>query len=170
MGILHRIKTTAIVIAALVLSTAMQFVHAEGVQMSIENTREIEKEVRASFDGLAEAAKKIDIDGYFAFIDSEKFVGLNGDGTNWNSFAELKALIEPSFEALQRVESLVFTNVKISVIDANTAILINEYQQTVLLKTGQTYSGAGGGTQVWSKASGKWLLVSISASNKPVTP
>ena len=128
---------------------------------------QIEQEVQQSFKGLAEAVNAIDVKGYFAFFDHEKFVGLNADGTNWNSIEDLERLIYPSFELIQKVESLVFTNVRISVIDANTAILVNEYEQRVLLKSGELVDFAGGGTQVWSKASGRWKLVSVSASVKP---
>ncbi len=64
-------------------------------------------------------------------------------------------------------QSLKFPNVNVSVIDDNTAILVNEFTQTVLLRNGTTYTASGGGTQVWSKRSGQWKLVSVSASNKP---
>ena len=134
--------------------------------LTAAQVRQIETQIQQSFDALVAASEALDTDRYFALIDADKFVGLNADGSNWNSFADLKALIEPGFNAVAKIESLTFSNVRISVIDANTAILVNQYQQTVLLKDGTTHSGAGGGTQVWSKASGEWLLVSISASGQ----
>lgn len=136
------------------------------MELSEQSISKIEKEVQQSFDGLVEAAKSLDTERYFEFIDGEKFVGLNADGTNWNSITDLKKLIEPGFNSIEKVESLIFTNVRISVIDSNTAILVNEYEQKVLLKGGMYFDAAGGGTQVWSKNSGKWLLVSISSSSK----
>lgn len=39
---------------------------------------------------------------------------------------------------------------------------------TMMLKTGDNVKVSGGGTQVWSSASGKWKLVSVSASDKPL--
>jgi hypothetical protein len=131
------------------------------------NHAALEKEVLDSFRNLVEASKKLDTKTYFQYFDVEKFIGLNSDGTNWNSFDELTPVINVGFNSIQKVKLIEFPNVKVSVIDANTAILVNEYTQTVLLKNGNTYTASGGGTQVWSKRSGRWKLVSVSASNKP---
>ena len=140
---------------------------SKNMELSEKSRSEIEQEIQQSFDGLVEASKALDVTRYFEFIDAEKFVGLKADGTNWNSIVGLRELIEPGFNSVEKIESLIFTNVRISVIDLNTAILVNEYEQKIILKGGAHYNDAGGGTQVWSKASGKWLLVSISASSKP---
>ena len=126
----------------------------------------IELEIRESFNGLVEAANSLDTRRYFEFFDKEKFAGLSANGTNWNSIEDFKALINPSFAMVEKIESLEFTNVYISVIDANTAVLVNEYEQNAQLKSGEIVKGAGGSVQVWSKASGNWKLVSVSASNK----
>lgn len=115
---------------------------------------------------MVAASKALDTTRYFEFIDDEKFIGLNADGTNLNSIIDLRKLIEPGFNAVEKIESLIFTNLRISVIDHNTAILVNEYAQIIILTDGAHYNSAGGGTQVWSKTSGKWLLVSISSSSK----
>lgn len=103
----------------------------------------IEQEIQQAFDGLVDASKSLDTKRYFEFIDAEKFVGLNADGTNLNSIVGLNELIEPGFNSIEKVESLIFTNVLISAIDLNTAILVNEYEQKVLLKGGAYYDGAG---------------------------
>lgn len=139
----------------------------EKMKLSEESKNNIKSEVRKSFEGLVEASKALDTKRYFEFIDEDKFSGLNADGTNWNSVDSLKVMIESGFNAVESIEFLEFTNVHITVIDLNTAILVNEYNQKILLKAGMSVNDAGGGTQVWSKTSGKWLLVSISASSKP---
>ena len=79
----------------------------------------------------------------------------------------LEELIRSGFSMVEKNESLEFHNVKITVVDQNTAILINEYKQSMLLTSGDFIQLAGGGSQVWSKSSGEWKLVSISASDKP---
>ena len=127
---------------------------------------ELKKEVLASFQSLVSAAKRLDTQRYFQHFDKEKFVGLSSDGTNWNSIEQFAPLINNGFTAVEKVVSLEFPNVKVSIIDDNTAILVNEFVQSTLLKNGQTIEYAGGGTQVWSKHSGQWKLVSVSASNK----
>lgn len=137
-------------------------------ELSSEKKDVIELEIRASFNGLVEASKSLDPTRYIEYFDADKFVGLNSDGTNFNSIEDLIELIEPGFGSIEKITSLEFTNIKISVIDKNTAILVNEYEQSALLKSGVTYTSKGGGTQVWSKATGSWKLVSVSASDKPI--
>ena len=143
----------------------MKQAHAK--QFTEVEMEQVRKDVNLAFNGLVEAARKLDTKRYFDYFDHAKFVGLAADGSNWNSIEDFKKLIEPSFAMVERIESLSFPNVNISVIDANTAILVNEYQQTGVLNSGEPFAAAGGGTQVWSKSSGRWLLVSVSASNKP---
>ncbi len=129
---------------------------------------QVEKEVLQSFESLVSASKSLDSDQYFQHFDAEHFIGLNNDGSTWHSIDDLRALIEPGFSAIDKIESLRFTHVKLSVIDKNTVILVNEFEQELVLKDGSNVTVAGGGTQVWSKSGGDWKLVSISASNKPV--
>lgn len=130
------------------------------------DVKRVEQEVLASFQSLVEASRALDAERYFAHFDKDKFVGLNSDGSNWNSIDELVPLIKGGFSALKEVKKLSFNNVKVSVIDQNTAILVNEFVQTSELMDGRLVTGAGGGAQVWSKRSGAWKLVSFSASNK----
>jgi len=127
---------------------------------------QIEKEINHAFANLVDISTTLDSTRYFELIDKDKFVGLNANGQNWNNIEDLKAIIIPAFDMVKKIESINFTNVKISVIDKNTAILVNEYNQTIMLDNGQIIKDSGGGTQVWSKSSGHWLLVSISASSK----
>ena len=148
---------SAIFVFALLTSC---FTHADS------NSTAIEKEVLVSFQSLVDASKKLDSERYFQHFEADKFVGLNSDGTNWNSIDELVPLINTGFASIKEITSLEFPNVKVSVIDQHTAILVNEFTQSMLLKNGTSVSISGGGTQVWSKRSGKWKLVSVSASNK----
>lgn len=134
--------------------------------LSKKTKERVEREVLESFNQLVESVREIDANAYFDLFDQDKFVGLNANGSNWNSIDDLKALIEPGFAVIAQVDSLNFNNVKVSVIDENTAILVNEFEQTIVLKNGNRVSSGGGGTQVWSKASGNWKLVSVSASQK----
>ena len=127
----------------------------------------VRNEVLEAFDSLAKAAKNLDTDAYFKHIDSERFSGLDAGGHTWQSIDDLRALIEPGFNAVAKVDSLVFEQVKVTVIDANNAILVNEFEQQLTLKNGEQLALAGGGVQVWHRSDKTWHLVSISASNKP---
>lgn len=124
-------------------------------------------EVQSAFDGLAEAAKAMDHERYFAFFDQEDFTSLNADGSVFHSFEAFQDHFLSGVSYLSRYESLSFSNVKIDVIDAKTAILVNEYEAVVELSSGEKIKAGGAGTQVWSRRSGTWKLVNVSSSNKP---
>ena len=81
----------------------------------------LEQEVLASFHSPVGASKKLDTEAYFKHFDSHKFVGLNSDGTNWNSIHELVPTINTGFSSIKEVISLKFLNVKVSIIDNYTA-------------------------------------------------
>lgn len=132
----------------------------------IVDSDRIKQEVRIEFRGLVAAARNLDTSAYFSYFDHDKFSGLNADGTNWTSINDLTAIVEPGFSLTRKIESLEFTHVHITVIDNQTAILVNEYEQQILLKNGERVSDAGGGSQVWSRSTGQWKLVSVSASIK----
>ncbi|GEA10251.1 nuclear transport factor 2 family protein [Alteromonas sp. KUL49] len=149
----------------LVLSVVLLSI--SGFAIAASKSTELESEVLESFQSLVSASKNLDAESYFEHFDADKFVGLNSDGTNWNSMDELVPLIKFGFNSIREVTSLEFTNVKVSVIDDYTAILVNEFSQSMVLVNGDTINVSGGGTQVWSKRNGRWKLVSVSASNKP---
>jgi hypothetical protein len=128
-------------------------------------TKQIEAEVLGAFEGLVEASKALDADRYFAYFDKEKFTGLSADGKAWQSIKNLEDVIGPGFAAVDKIVSLKFYNVKVTVINQATAILVNEYKQTILLKDKSLVKQAGGGTQVWSRCEDAWKVVSISASD-----
>lgn len=154
------------------MSKIRYFVVVIGLSLSYfahANPSAVEKEVLASFHSLVDASKQLDVDRYFQHFDADKFIGLNSDGTNWNSIEELSPLIAIGFDSIHTVTLLEFPNIKVSVVDDYTAILVNEYTQSMLLKNGTSITVSGGGTQVWSKRTGQWKLVSVSASNKPQT-
>lgn len=134
------------------------------MSFSSDEKAQVELEVREVFSDLVEASKALDTERYLAFFDQATFIGLNADGTIWKTLDDLKALIHPAFRMIERVDSLEFDNVFVSVITPTMAILVNEYEQSALLKNGKSSFSAGGGAQVWSKLDGRWKLVSVSSS------
>lgn len=129
------------------------------------NNSKIEREVLAAFYKLVEASRALDPVRYFDYFDAQKFTGLNADGRVWHSIKDLESLIVPGFAMVEKSISLEFRNVKVTAIDQSTAVLVNEYEQTVLLKDQNIVSSGGGGTQVWHRSEGAWKLVSVSASD-----
>lgn len=135
--------------------------------MTAQRENEIRAEVDTAFQGLANASKSLDHDKYFSYFDTGKYTALNENGAVLHSFTAFKDMYEPQLKYLESYQSLEFSNVKIDVIDASTAILVNEYTATVTLTSGETVNAAGAGTQVWSKHTGSWKLVNVSSSSKP---
>lgn len=140
---------------------------AESEKLAPAQENEIRGEVNAAFAGLAEASKTLNHEAYFSYFDAENYTALNENGEVLHSFKAFKDIYEPQLGYLESYQSLEFTNVKIDVIDATTAILVNEYEAIVTLTSGETVSAAGAGTQVWSKRTGSWKLVNVSSSAKP---
>ena len=133
--------------------------------MTINASNPIEAEVMAAFQGLVDASTALDATRYFEFIDNEKFSGLSADGKAWHAFRDLEQVVAGGFPMVEKITSLEFANVKVTVINQSTAILVNEFKQEILLKDGSVVRQAGGGTQVWSKNGDAWKIVSISASD-----
>ncbi len=127
--------------------------------------RQIEAEVMAAFHGLVAASKALDIARYMAYIDKDKFTGLGADGKAWHSVGELERVIAAGFPAVQSIDALTFDKVKVTVINCSTAILVNQFEQRIVLKNGELISQAGGGVQVWTKSDEQWKIVSIAASD-----
>ncbi|MFT5303511.1 MAG: ketosteroid isomerase-like protein [Mariniblastus sp.] len=125
---------------------------------------EITNEVRTAFESLADAAQALDVERYLAFFDEQRYSGLNEDGSVSHSLAEFAPIIEQQFPELEKYLALEFSRVKITVINSTTAILVNEYSASVLLKSGDEASAEGGGSQVWSKDNGSWQLVCVSSA------
>lgn len=154
------------IISLLAITTLFLNCKVQDQKLTKAEKLQIKTEVRVSFDSLVESTKVQDWEAYFAHFDQSNFSGLNADGTVWESFEDFKASVVPGFQMIERSDSLVFPVVKISVIDRNTAILVNEYQQIIILTGGEEVKASGGGVQVWSKISQEWKLSSISASSK----
>jgi hypothetical protein len=125
-------------------------------------------EVLKEFEKLVEAARSLEHSKYIKFFDKNKFSSLNENGTVTHDFDSFSATVEKGFSAFKSYDSLEFDKVKVTVIDSNMAILVNEFTATVILHNGDALSVAGAGTQVWSKHSGSWKLVNVSGSSRPL--
>jgi len=130
------------------------------------DTEQIESEVNQVFAELVIAARSLDVESYLFFFDQQKFTSLNEDGSVFHSLSEFEDSFREQIPLLDQYKSLEFSNVKITVINSTTAILVNEYVAEVILKSGESVVAAGAGTQVWSKSSGVWKLVNVSSSSK----
>jgi hypothetical protein len=148
-----------VIVVSLLITSGCSRVNIEPIDKN-----KIELDVLDAFKGLVKASESFDTDRYFEFFDKERFTGLNVDGTVWHSFENFEALISSGFPMVERNLSLEFINVKVTVISPTTAILVNEYKHSMLLKSGDIVEQSGGGTQVWYKSNNVWKLVSVSGS------
>jgi hypothetical protein len=159
--VMNNLKTACLVVA-LLLAVCCQ----SDTAMSEEEERTVKESVQRAFDGLVEASRSLNAERYFEYFDDQKFSGLSAAGTVWHSIEDLESVIRPGFSMIEEIQSLEFDNVKITIVDRTTAILVNEYNDTALLKNGEVVSGSGGGVQVWSKSGGSWKLVSVADASK----
>jgi hypothetical protein len=131
--------------------------------------QKIKLQVRNQFDRLVETAKSLDHKNYMKFFDSNKFTSFNEDGTITDDFSAFRLIIEQNFSSFKRYKSLDFYTVKISIIDTNTVVLMNEYTAEVILNDDTIYPAAGAGTQIWSHSSGQWKLVHVTSNHRQVS-
>jgi hypothetical protein len=128
---------------------------------------QIQEAVILAFDGLVAASRSLNSERYLEYFDQANFTGLGEQGMIWRSIDEFAVVIRAGFSQVENVQSLRFKNIKITVVSRTVAILVNEFEDRYLLKSGEVVSGAGGGTQVWHLSSGTWRLISVSASARP---
>ncbi len=136
------------------------------VSLSAYEEAEIEQEILGRFDSLAESVKRLDKDAYFAHFNHRLFTALNENGTVTQKFEQFQQHFSSGIGAVASYDELSFKRVKVTVIDANNVILVNEYNAQVNLKNGSKVAVSGAGTQVWHRSEGNWLLVSVSSSTK----
>jgi hypothetical protein len=128
---------------------------------------QIQEAVILAFDGLVAASRSLNSERYLEYFDQANFTGLGEQGMIWRSIDEFAVVIRAGFSQVENVQSLRFKNIKITVVSRTVAILVNEFEDRYLLKSGDVVSGAGGGTQVWHLSSGTWRRISVSASARP---
>ena len=155
-------KFFALFFCCIVLSACGQ----QDARLSKAEELKIHEAINQSFTGLAAAAKSLDAYSYYKYFDADKHTSLNEDGTVTHSFKEFKKTYDVQIPYIKEYKSLEFSNVKITVVDKNTAILVNEYKAEVLMKSGDVITALGAGTQVWSNTTGEWKLVNVSSSTK----
>lgn len=125
----------------------------------------IEEQLNHRFHSLVEAAETLNHAAYFSHFDAQRFTALNTNGTVSHSFETFQRDYLAGVETIQAYQHLNFKNVKLTVIDDDHAVLVNEYTSTIQLKNGSVLHFAGAGTQVWHKTKGQWLLVNVSSSS-----
>ena len=126
----------------------------------------IHNEVDQAFRRLVDSILSMDIEQYFSFFDHELYTALNANGSVTHSFKMFSDLFREQINYVEAYKALSFHNVKITVLDDKSAVLVNEFEAKVHLKEGQVISTAGAGTQVWSKHSGTWKLVHVANAEK----
>jgi len=135
--------------------------------MTENEKSQIREAVSQAFDGLVAASRSLNSERYLEYFDQANFTGLSEQGTVWRSIDEFAFVIRAGFSQVENVQSLRFKNVKITVVSRTVAILVDEFEDSYLLKSGDVVSGAGGGTQVWHLSEGTWRLISVSANARP---
>ena len=118
-------------------------------------------EVERSFDSLAAAAKSLDPDQFLHHFDEPSFSGVI-DGRVLSSFDEFESLYREGLPLIREYLSLEFSNVSVRVLNRSTAVLVNEYVETIVLVAGDTLTVSGVGGQVWVRRGNTWRLSNVS--------
>ena len=150
---------------ALALSVMLLGCQSRHEPMNSSESQRIVTDVRAAFDGLVTASKALDTEGYFGYFSRDGFSAmLQGSATlSYDEFEQFYRLQVPQ---IKEIISLEFPVVEIQPIDLNTALLINEYTETIRLSSGEIIDSEGGGSQLWVKRDDKWLLKHIAGGAK----
>ena len=139
-------------------------------ELSREQRDVIASEVEARFDSLVTAVERGDTLAYFAHFDDRAFTSLNASGTVTTDFDLFRVDYLEGAGAIAGYQSLDFPVKDIRVLDADTAVLVNEYQGRVRLTDGSVVDIAGAGQQVWQKMGDTWMLVSVGSSVRAADP
>ena len=139
----------------------------EAQKLSQEEEAHITDEVLQSFDSLVAAAKSLEAEPYFAHFAKDRFTGTM-DVTVLSSFQELETMYTQYLPEIKAYLSLEFDNVKVTVIDRDAAILVNEFSESIELASGDTLSMHGSGVQVWAREASEWKLISVAGTARPV--
>ncbi|MEM1093539.1 MAG: nuclear transport factor 2 family protein [Bacteroidota bacterium] len=134
--------------------------------MSPDEAQAIEAEVRQAFQGLVEAARSLETAPYLAYLARDGFTA-QLDGTVYSSYEAFSAMYAEQLPSIEAFLSLEFDNVQVSVLNRTTAVLVNEFTETIVLASGNTLNLAGGGGQVWTRVDADWKLIHISGSTRP---
>ena len=126
---------------------------------------QVEGEVKQAFENLIAAAKTLEVAPYLSHFDEETFTAML-DGEVLLSFEEFEAMYTEQAPALKAYLSLEFDKVEVTVLDLNAAILVNAFNETIVLASGDTLSLSGAGSQVWRRKSTEWKLIHISGGIK----
>ena len=133
--------------------------------MSPSESQRVATEVRSAFDALVVVSKTLDTEAYLSLFSEDGFSAML-DGSATLSFAEFERFYRQQVPQIEEIISLDFPVVEIRPIDPQTALLINEYTETLRLSSGEIFESSGGGSQLWIKRDGRWLLQHIAGGAK----
>ncbi|GAB5520364.1 MAG: hypothetical protein RhofKO_26150 [Rhodothermales bacterium] len=134
-------------------------------ELSPTDVQTIEAEVEAAFQRLVADARSLEPEPYLAHLAQEGFTA-QLDGTVLSSYEAFSEMYRTQIPSIEAFLSLEFDNVAVSVLNRTTAVLVNEFTETIVLASGDTLALAGGGSQVWTRANADWKLIHISGSTR----
>jgi hypothetical protein len=152
-------------ITALILSALLLGCQSQGRTMSPSESQRVATEVRSAFDALVVVSKTLDTEAYLSLFSEDGFSAML-DGSATLSFAEFERFYRQQVPQIEEIISLDFPVVEIRPINLQTALLINEYTETLRLRSGEIFESSGGGSQLWVKRNDKWLLQHIAGGAK----
>lgn len=119
-----------------------------------------EARVCGNFHNMVEDARRLDADAVLDHFWSDGFTAalageLVRDFPGWAG--DYRALLSTT-ESLDRVD---FPQVVVRTITEDTILLLNTYDQRIVLQSGDVLEPTGYGTQVWVRREGEWRIIHI---------
>jgi len=125
----------------------------------------VEDEVRQAFDNLTQASRTLNHDRFLAHFEPEGFsIVINGE-TRFD-FDEFSEFYLTQSTQIERIDTLNFDLVHITVLNPNSAILLNHYTQTLQLKSGEMIEASGSGTQIWVRRGDNWKIIHVGSHSE----
>ena len=135
--------------------------------MTAEEKAQIKADVTDTFDKIIEDAKTLDIalaeqsnlfnDDYSTIMDGQISVG--GD--------KAYEMFKGAYDYIEKYLSLEILELEVIVLDKNTSLIMNSFDEAYLTVTGDTVKVKGTGMYVMQLVEDKWMIVHLSGVHQP---
>jgi ketosteroid isomerase-like protein len=144
-------------LAAVSLATALVFAQQKPVEADLSE-QTIRKAVLETNAKMAQAANRMDIEGFFSYIlDSDKG-SIAQNGTVFKSRQEAMQAVKQGFMGVAKVDRQ-FANPQVTVISPDVALLTSEGSVNATLSDGRTMSGSFAVSLVFLRKEGQWKVL-----------
>lgn len=119
-----------------------------------------EQQVCANFHNMVEDAIRLDVDAVLEHFQPEGYSAALA-GTLYRDYDSWAPVYRRDLGAVARIDHLEFPEVSVHTINTDTILLLNTYEETITLRSGEQVDLSGYGTQIWTRVGGVWRMIHI---------